>query len=288
MIAIDTERESEPQAAPAPAEVVLPALSLADLRLTRGTRKRRSVPIMGYNGLNGTGKTLCAVRDTLPTLALGRPVLSTVPLLDPHTGNLHPLCIPFRSWEQLHEFKNGDLLLDEVTGIMDSRDGQSGMPKHIRKMLPQLRRLNVTVRWTGIDWDNSDRRLRQLTQAVAMCKGYAPNRKAQRSDGDITALAMWAPNRIFSVVTLDAQRLNQSEDSQRLLSAGDPTATKQARQRRPKVLNREWYVGPGSIAFRAYNTLDAVLSVDASCPVCGLRMPDRYCKGHDVAFGRTL
>lgn len=283
MTLLDERVGAEAEPGPTAPPVVLPGLTLSDLgRLSRGTRKRRSVPIMGYNGLNGSGKTRCMVADTLPDLALGRRVLSTVALLDPHTGNPHPGCELFRSWQQLHEFSNGVLLLDEVTGIMDSRDGQSGMPKHIRKLLPQLRRLNVPVRWTGIDWDNSDRRLRQLTQAVAMCKGYLHDTKAMRSDGDPTALPMWAPNRLFSVITLDAQRLNQSEDSQRLLSAGDPGATAQAKRRRPKVLNREWVRGPGSIAFRAYNTLDAVLSVDASCPICGLRIPEKYCKGHDV------
>lgn len=79
---------------------------------TRGILRRRSAPIMGYVGLNGQGKTLCMVRDTLLSLALGRRVLSTVAILDPHTGNPHPLYEPFRSWQQLHEFRGGDVLLD--------------------------------------------------------------------------------------------------------------------------------------------------------------------------------
>lgn len=274
----------EPEAAGVTRELVLPpVLSLADLgKISRATRKRRSVPIMGYLGLNGSGKSRALVADTLPDLAIGRRVLSTVAFLDPHSGNLHPQCELFQSWRQLDNFSNGVLCLDEVTGVMDSRDGQSGMPKHIRKILPQLRRRNTPVRWTGIDWDNSDRRLRQLTQAAAMCKGYLHSSDDLRGGEDSTALPMWAPNKLFSIVTLDAQRLNQSEDSRRLVAAGDPAASAQARRSRPKVLSREWVWGPSSLAFRCYDTLDVVLSVDSSCEVCGLRVPEKYCKGHGV------
>lgn len=274
--------EAEAKLGEWPEPIVLPGIEpMMTDRLTRGIRKRRSVPIMGYVGLNGQGKSFAAVRDTLPSLALGRRVLSTVELLDPHSGNPHPLYVPFRSWSQLDDWAGGDILLDEITGVMDSRDGQSGMPKHIRRLLPQMRRRNAPIRWTGIDWDNTERRLRQLTQAVAMCRGYVPNHRVLRADGSRDVLAMWAPNRLFSIVSYDAQTMTQSSDTDRLTQETQ-------KKRRVKVLNREWVKGPGSVAFRAYNTLGEVFAVDASCDfvnpvtgeICGGRIPEKVCRGH--------
>lgn len=66
--------------------------------ISKGIRKRRSVPICGYIGLNGHGKSMAMIRDTLPTLAAGGKVLSTVVLLDPHTGNPHPNFVRLESW----------------------------------------------------------------------------------------------------------------------------------------------------------------------------------------------
>jgi hypothetical protein len=50
--------------------------------MTKGRAVRRGYPIHMYVGRNGSGKSLTAVYDTLPTLLMGRPVLSTVRLLD--------------------------------------------------------------------------------------------------------------------------------------------------------------------------------------------------------------
>jgi len=236
--------------------------------LTRGIRKRRSAPIMGYCGLNGSFKTATMIRDTLPSLALGRRVLSTVEILDPDTGRPHPLYIPFRSWEQLHEFHDGDVLLDEVTGIMDARE--QGMPKHVRRLLPQMRRANVLVRWSGISWDNADRRLRQLTQAVAMCRGFLPAGQNDRG-GAVDVLAMWAPKRLAFVTTYDAQTLQSVDDVSQL--SQEPT-----KKRRARVLNRELWWGPGSPTFSCYDTLAPVAPVSNDCPVCGGRRPDVSCR----------
>lgn len=249
-----------------------PLLDATNKKLfTRGVRKRRSAPIVGYIGLNGQGKSLAMVRDTLPSLALGRRVLSTVQLLDPATGEPHPLCDLFRSWEQLHDFHDGDVLLDEVTGVADARD--SGMPKHVRRVIPQLRRRNVMLRWTGIDWDNTDRRIRQLTQAVVRCRGFVPNRQLERNSGRIDSLAMWAPNRLFYLTTFDAQRMANTEASAEFTEAVE-------RKKKARVLNREVFWGPSSAAFACYRTLDAVSAVDNSCPICGGRPVERTCRGH--------
>ena len=49
---------------------------------TRKRETRRAFPITGYVGANGGGKSAAMVWDTLPSLESGRPVLSTVRLLD--------------------------------------------------------------------------------------------------------------------------------------------------------------------------------------------------------------
>lgn len=238
---------------------------------TRGILRRRSAPIMGYVGLNGQGKTFSMIRDTLLSLALGRRVLSTVTILDPSTGLPHLLFERFVSWEQLHDFRDGDVLMDEITGIMDARD--QGMPKHVRRLLPQMRRANVMVRWTGIDFDNTDRRLRQLSQAVVRCRGHFPNRKLERDSGVQDAVSMWAPNRMFVLTTFDAQTLTDSGDSRALTE--EPK-----RERRAKVLNREFVWGPKDLTFQCYNTLDAVSAVANVCAVCGLKPVEKTCRGH--------
>lgn len=256
--------------APAVAPEILLRPDNPQLR-TKGILKRRSAPIIGYCGLNGHGKTFAMVRDALLGLASGYRVLSTVNILDPESGNPHPNFELFRSWTQIHNIRSTEILLDEVTGIMDARD--SGMPKHVRRMLPQQRRENNRVSWTGIDWDNSDRRLRQLTWAMVRCRGHFPARVAQRPDGLLDAVPMWAPNRFFVLTTFDAQRMTQSDDSAQITEDRD-------KKRRARVLNREFVRGPGSLAFRCYNTLDSVSQVDSSCQVCGGRVPDKVCKGH--------
>lgn len=260
------------EAAPAVSAVVLPGIS-GDVSklLTRGIKKRRGTPLMGYTGLNGMGKTFAMVRDSLPDLAAGRGILSTVSLLDPHTGNPHPLYTPFRHWSQLEGWRNGPLLLDEVTGVMDSRE--SGMPKKVRKQLPQMRRVNSPIRWTGINWDNSDKRLRQITQAVTDCRGFLPKSRAVRADGFRDAVEMWLPNRLFLLTTYDASTLRSAED-------GSQMTQRDEKKSRVKVMKRELVWGPGSLAFECYNTLDSVDSIDSSCPVCKLRMTEGTCKGH--------
>jgi hypothetical protein len=266
--------------APALDRVVLPGLSGNPRKyLTAGIRKRRGTPIMGYNGLNGDGKSFCMVRDTLADLAAGRRVLSTVALLDPHTGNNHPLYTPFRHWSQLDDWRDGPILLDEVTGVMDSRE--SGMPKKVRKKIPQMRRANAPIRWTGINWDNSDRRLRQITKAVTICRGFLPKGLGGSFNGSADSVEMWLPNRLFLFTTYDTSTMNQSEDGQQLTQDDK-------KKNKAKVKKRELVWGPKSLAFDCYNTLDAVDSIDNSCAhvdpetghVCGGRIPEKTCKGH--------
>lgn len=238
---------------------------------TRGILKRRDAAVCGYAGLNGQGKTFAMVRDTLLGLAMGRRVLSTVTILDPDTGNEHPNFERFESWAQFHEVRDTEICMDEITGILDSRS--AGIPKHVMRELPQQRRKNNLVRWTGIDFDNVDKRLRQVSRAVVRCRGFVPDRSALRDDGTRDAISLWAPNRLFYLVTFDGQTLTTTSDAALLTENPD-------RKRRARVLSREWVKGPGSIAFQTYRTLDAVASVSNDCPICGGRPVEKQCRGH--------
>ncbi len=257
---------------------------------TKGILMRRDLPIVGYCGLNGQGKSMMAVRDTLLSLAMGRRVLSTVTILDAESGNPHPNFIPFKSWQQLNtDLRNSDGVWDEITGILDSRDG--ALPKHVRRMIPQMRRENHPVRWTGISWDNTDVRLRQLTWAMVRCVGHDPVPR-QRTDGFADSITMWRPNRTFVATTFDARTLAKSD-------AAEMITEDRNKKRRAKVLNREFVRGPalrpvgmwpvrmhpGQLAFQSYNTLDAVLQIDNSCPICGGRIPEKTCRGHGAPNG---
>lgn len=257
---------------------------------TKGILMRRDQPVIGFCGLNGQGKSMMAVRDSLLSLAMGRRLLSTVTILDAETGNPHPNFIPFKSWQQLHtDLRNSDGIWDEITGILDSRDG--ALPKHVRRMVPQMRRENHPVRWTGISWDNTDVRLRQITWAMVRCVGHQPVPR-ERTDGFVDSVTMWRPNRLFVATTFDARTLAKSDAAERITEDKD-------KKKRAKVLNREFVYGPavkprgmwpmrqhpGRLAFDSYNTLDAVYQIDNNCPICGGRIPEKTCRGHHGAPG---
>lgn len=277
---------AEPEAgaaSPGPDAVILDPG--APIRLTRAMRRRRSVPVIGFAGVNGMGKSFSAVRDLLPDIAAGVPVLSTVALLDPWTGNPYPGCTRLESWRQVENFHTGVLVLDEVLNVADARDG--GMPRHIRQHLAQFRRAGTRVVWTGIDFDNADKRVRQITQALVQCRGHFP----AATPGEVR---MWAPNRLFSLTTFDAQTIQSSDDSAMFTEETQ-------KKRKAKVLSRELVWGPadrrtvlpglwpfpavygGMGAFRAYNTLDAVSMVSNLCPICAGKPVEKTCRGHDGA-----
>lgn len=278
------------------------------LHNTTKRARRRAWPIHGYVGANGGGKTAAMVWDTIPTLLAGRPVLSTVRLLDfenprlcddadcPHPEHAgtqlpvpgsgettddtyeltladaagvptithmaaHPLWVPFTDWQQLLEAERCDVLMDEVTGVASSRESHS-MPAPVANKLVQLRRADVTVRWSAPSWARADKIIRECSQAVSYARGYLP---VQARDGD----RLWRNRRLFRWCTYDAAEFE------------DFTVGKRE-QMRPLIQDLHW--GPTSAAFLAYDTFDAVLSIgtvsDAGrCMACnGRRTPhDCFC-----------
>lgn len=231
---------------------------------------------------------MAAVWDLLPSLDAGRPVLSTVRILDfrnprecpgcdlleYHDGSgrthqaAHPLYVPLREWEQLLEAERCDVLLDEVTGVASSRESHS-MPAPVANKLVQLRRADVTVRWTAPSWARADKIIRECSQAVTYCRGYM-SKEMSDEGGD----RLWRNRRLFRWVTYDADAFE------------DFTAGK--REQLPPM-GRDWHWAPGSPVLDAYDTFDAVSTVgtvtdSGRCYRCGGRRPVPSCKcpAHDA------
>lgn len=222
-------------------------------KVHKASRRRRSYPIHAYIGANGGGKSLAAVYDSLPTLAAGRYVVSTVRILDPATGLPHPLWIPLDSYKMMLDAERCDLILDEVTGVASSRESM-GMPPAIANRLVQLRRQDVALRWTAPAWARSDRIIRECSQAVTLCMGFMGEHVSD-DDGD----RMWTAKRLFLWRTYDAATFDEWTTF---------------RKEKIKPVARQLFRRKGSIAERSYDTFDAVLSLGAvteggTCMDCG-------------------
>lgn len=278
----------------------LSKLVAPDAQFERGRARRRAIPIICYVGRNGSGKSLTAVADTLPTLEEGRPVLSTVRLLDyenprpcdgweygnqnvygtlptecpithPITGlhipdhnQSHPLYIRFTDWDQFMRFEAGDIIMDEITGVADSSD-HAGMPVQVRNKFPQLRRADVAIRITGLSWSRLNKRLREACLGVVRCRGAFP----------VPANSEFGKDRIFRPKRMTIQGLYSTDD----LPTDD--ISKNAFEE-AECLNRSRLWIPTSAAAYAYDTfapVDMVGHADMSgaCMVCGGTRPRPKC-----------
>jgi len=183
-------------------------------------RTRRGIKIHAYVGPNGGGKSLAMINDTIPTMngdtwvcnnhdhfhykAYGqttglRKILSTVRLVDPRTGKDHPLYIRFHDFRQLLSAEHCDILMDEIVGVASAYEGMS-MPTQVNNILMQLRRRDVTLRWTTPNWSSAAKRIREVSKAVTYCVG----RFAVYADG-----ASWPSNSLFEWKTYDAGNFEQ-------------------------------------------------------------------------------
>lgn len=245
-------------------------------------RTRRGYPIAGYVGPNGGGKSAAMVWDTLPSLDAGRPVLSTVRLLDWHNPRpcegcedcptegthqqQHPNYIKFQDWQQLLDFRGGDVLMDEVTGVASSRESHS-MPSVVANVLVQMRRADVVVRWSAPSWARADKIIRECSQAVTYCRGYMPV-EVPAEKGEERA---WKTRRLFKWKSYDAADFE------------DFTVGKRD-QLAPWVV--DWHWGPGSPVFTAYDTFDSVSTIgtvtdSGRCYRCGGNRPRPKCNCPD-------
>lgn len=262
------------------------------LRGSHGRTLRRGYPIASYVGPNGSGKSAAMIWDTLPSLDAGRPVLSTVRLLDyrnprpcddpdctsaDHGTHLaaHPLYIPWTRWGQLLEVDHADVLADEVTGVASSRDSQS-MPSVISNALNQLRRADVVLRWTAPAWSRADSIIRDCTQAVTFCRGYLPVTVPVEDDDQQRA---WRHRRLFKWITYDAQAITAADEMT------------QGKRAKLKPWVRDFHYGPGSDCFSAYDTFDSVSSLGhvsdhGRCMTCGGRRSAPACSCEDYTAPR--
>jgi len=245
---------------------------------SRGSlRSLASVPICGFVGWNGSGKSLAAVAAAMVHLERGRPVLSTCRLNDwtnprpcddvecqstvhGEEGHMaaHPLWVPFTDLRQLFDFEDGHILMDEVTGVADAREHQ-GMPVQVANYLPQLRRRNVTLHWTTIGWSFADVRIRRVTLAV--CHSAAFFGLPQKD-------SLWMANRGFLW---------------RVYSGEDFDALESHKSEGMRVLSRHVFWRPGSVVQTAYDTNEPVLALGAvtdsgMCLVCGGRRSPSKCQ----------
>lgn len=221
--------------------------------------QRAAIPIRCYLGHNGSGKTMTAVRDLLPSLDAGRLVYSTVPLFDSETRELHANYRPFTSWHQFMTAENADFLADEISAIAASRDHHNLHPEIINR-LHQQRKLGNTFAWTAPSWKRADTALREVTWSVIDCRGYLSDKSAGQ---------LWAPNRLFVTRTYSMRDFDEWNAGKKLSA--------------PLQL-KEWFNGAGSRAFRSYDTYAAVEKIDGydpkACDHCGKPKRTEYCKGH--------
>lgn len=231
-------------------------------KVNRARDVRRSYPIHFYGGKNGGSKSAAMVHDTLPDLDAGTPVLSTVRLLDyrnprpcddllcgDEIGHLkghlaaHPSWHPLTDWVQLLEWSSGPVLLDEITGVADSNETAS-LPAAVGNKLAQLRRADITVRLTGLNFIRANKRIREATVAITRCSSSWPI----DSVADDGSARVWKQRRWATWRTYDAQSLPLDDISESAYEKADHIGT-----------SHLWL--PTADCIRAYDTYAPVLTV---------------------------
>lgn len=266
-------------------------LLAGDKQSEAARRRRRAYPIHFYVGRNGAAKTLCAVYDTLPDLDAGLSVLSTVRLLDfrnPRAcddaacsdlmhgtrGHMaaHPGYVPFTTWPQLLAWKDGAVIMDEITGVADSNES-AALPTAAGNHLAQLRRGDCAVRITGLNFVRANKRIREAVNAVTRCQSSLPV-TVYREDG---SAKLWRARRLAKWVTYDAQSLPMDDITDAAYEKADVL-----------VRGRHWI--PTSLAIAAYDTYAPVLHVgtvseSGRCAYCGgtRRAPECSCADYQGA-----
>ena len=270
-------------------------------RNSRAVQRRRGLEIRAYVGPNGSFKSATAVMDLLPTLrgekwhceepshkhndpildADGEPVacgpdavhdgyrivLSTVLITDPGTGGPHPLYRRLKSWRQFLDAEHADLLLDEVTGIANSRDSMS-LPRPVQVKLDQLRKVDDTLSFTAPSFQRADSTLRTTAKGIVDCRGYMSDRSEAASS------SAWKKKRLARTRTFSATDLEQFT-----VGAG---AQDRQKQHRLKAEIVQWWWGPDSEVFSSYSSKGAVarlgqVSDAGMCLDCGGRRTPARC-----------
>lgn len=178
------------------------------------------VPIVGFTGVNGAGKTTMAVESAIADMAKGRQVYSTVPITSPW-GNSEPIL----SLRQLLELQDVTVLLDDVAVIFSSRTTAS-LPPAVVAFLQTMRHKGITLRWTAPEWMRADNLVRGVTQALVSVRPMW-----QYSQGD----SPWRAPRVIAAGLLDTTQ-----------GKVDETPT--------RVMRRRFYVPKRMLAWDCYDT----------------------------------
>lgn len=178
------------------------------------------VPIAGFTGVNGAGKTMLAVQSAIGDMSRGRTVYSTLPIRS-KWGDSKPIV----SLRQLLHLEDATILLDEVSVIFSSRSSQS-LPAEVVALLQTLRHKRLTVRWTAPAWMRCDNLLREVTQGLVNVMPLA--RKHEKNNP-------WPRPRVIFAALLDT-------------STGKTDAVPD------KVLRRRLYLPSRMEAFGAFDT----------------------------------
>lgn len=260
--------------------------------------------IEAYVGPNGSGKTLAAVsRCVIPAWDQGRPVVGNLTLKPEAVGHDRELFRPLRSWREIprlgkHLHTDGTpvleadgsprsltdnrgcvLVLDEITSCLPSRQAMS-LPVELQRVLNQLRKHDVQLVWTAPDWRRCDTILREVTQAVTLCRGRFPDKWQRvperkrfparlKVDGEPQrVVGGWLPNRFFVWSTYDAQDF-------------EAFTVNTAQRLQPTYTSRYWR-NQGA-AQHAYDSGEAVNLLDhldegGKCLNCGGSRPRRKCE----------
>lgn len=254
---------------------------------------RRMQAVSFYSGRNGSGKSLLAVFDSLPDLDAGRRVLSTVRLLDfrnprpcedfwcpcdkdnpDRHGAAHPAYERWTTWQQMVDLQDGVLIADEITGVADSNEG-AALPVQAADELHRLRRRDVVLRITGLNFTRANKRIREATTAVTRCRGSMPI-EVLNEDGSMRA---WRARRLVEWHTYDAETLPLDD------------LTEGAFAKAELIVKSKAYV-PDMLAAKAYDTFAPVdrigaVSDSGRCMVCTGRRPVPECSCEDYVAGKT-
>lgn len=129
--------------------------------------------ITAFVGGNGEGKTLGAVAlHAVPSLRKGRPVAATFHIKHDNASLISDPA-------QLRELHNCTAILDEISAQYPSR-GAMSLPPEMLRLIHQLRKPDVDLVYTCVDWARADVALREATKVVVLAKAYV-NDKWQRS-----------------------------------------------------------------------------------------------------------
>jgi len=247
-------------------------------------KRRRSMPIHGYVGANGAGKSLLAALDTLPTLRGvswscdnpdhlhtlegkthgTRRVLSTMPFITP-SGAPHPLYIPLTDYSQIIFAEHVDLILDEVGGAVASTTG-ADIPMGVKAALQELRRREVIARWTAPSWGRASKVLREVSQGVTLTQGFlpVPHKDGVEFDGphETETISVDGETLVYDTCAIEGEHSHPSGrlwGARRMMFARtfDATifeewTTEKRKKIKPEVRSLFWR--PGSAVERSYDT----------------------------------